>query len=319
MSISELTMTAYSILELLGARFGDEVKTNVVLAPYTSARIGGRADILVGAQSADALAAIMTMLWQEGIEPVILGGGSNVLVSDKGIRGVTVINRAKTVRFDEGEPPSVWAESGVVFSNLANRCALKGLAGLEWAGTVPGTIGGAVHGNAGAFGGDMAGSLKWAEVLTRSGRERWPVESLGYGYRTSVLKRHERQGIVLTAELGLSRSTPEFVTGRMAAFGERRRSTQPPGASMGSMFKNPAGDKAGRLIEAAGLKGRRVGNVEVSPVHCNFFVNHGRANASDVKTLIEITQQMVKEKLGVELELEIELVGEGMESAIPRR
>ena len=315
MAISELTMTAYSILELLSARFGEEVQTNAVLAPYTSARIGGRADILVTAQSADDLVAIVELLWQEGIEPVILGGGSNVLVSDKGVRGVTVINRAKAVRFNEGVSPSVWGESGVVFSNLSNRCAAKGLAGLEWAGTVPGTIGGAVYGNAGAFGGDMAGSLKWAEVLTREGRERWPVESLGYGYRTSVLKRQERRGIVLAAELGLRLSSREIVAATMAAYAERRKSTQPPGASMGSMFKNPPGDKAGRLIEAAGLKGRRVGNVEISSVHANFFVNRGRANASDVKSLIEITLRSVKERLGVELELEIELVGEDMQLA----
>jgi UDP-N-acetylmuramate dehydrogenase len=312
MSISELTMTAYSILELLSARFGEEVKTNAVLAPYTSARIGGRADILVSAQSADDLASIVTLLWSEGIEPVVLGGGSNVLVSDMGIRGVTVVNRAKAVRFDEIDPPCVWAESGVVFSNLANRCAAKGLAGLEWAGTVPGTIGGAVYGNAGAFGGDMAGSLEWAEVLTPDGRERWPAETFGYGYRTSILKRQERRAVVLAAELKLTTSTREAVTTTMAAFGERRKATQPPGASMGSMFKNPPGDKAGRLIEAAGLKGRRVGNVEISPVHANFFVNHGRANAADVKALIEIAQRTVREKLGVELELEIEFLGEGM-------
>jgi len=313
MAISELTMTAYSILELLSTRFGEEVKTNSVLAPYTSARIGGRADILVTAQSADELAAIVELLWQEEIEPVILGGGSNVLVSDMGIRGVTVINRAKEVRFNEGGAPGVWAESGVVFSNLANRCALKGLTGLEWAGTVPGTIGGAIYGNAGAFGGDMSGSLRWAEVLTKTGRERWPVEALGYGYRTSVLKRGERSGVVLAAELRLSKSTRELVGATMSAYAERRKATQPPGASMGSMFKNPPGDKAGRLIEAAGLKGRRVGSVEISPVHANFFINRGRANAADVKTLIEIVLRTVKEKLGVELELEIELLGEGME------
>lgn len=314
MSISELTMTAYSILDVLTARFGDEVKTNVVLAPYTSARIGGRADIVVEARNSEDLAQIVSLLWEEGIEPVVLGGGSNVLVSDKGIRGVTVINRAKDVRFDEGATPSVWAESGVVFSNLANRCALKGLAGLEWASTVPGTIGGAVYGNAGAFGGDMAGSLKWADVLTKAGRERWPVEYLGYGYRTSLLKRGEREGVVLSGELRLRASTQDEVSARMSAFGEQRKASQPPGASMGSMFKNPAGDKAGRLIEAAGLKGRRVGNVEISTIHANFFVNRGRANAADVKALIEVTQRTVKAKLGVDLELEIELIGEGMES-----
>jgi UDP-N-acetylmuramate dehydrogenase len=316
MSISELTMTAYSILDVLTGRFGDEVKTNVVLAPYTSARIGGRADIVVEARSADDLSQIVSLLWEEGIEPVVLGGGSNVLVSDKGIRGVTVVNRAKEVRFDEGATPNVWAESGVVFSNLANRCALKGFAGLEWASTVPGSIGGAVYGNAGAFGGDMAGSLRWADVLTKAGRERWPVETLGYGYRTSVLKRGERDGVILAGELRLRASTQEEVAARMAAFGEQRKASQPPGASMGSMFKNPAGDKAGRLIEAAGLMGRRVGNVEISTVHANFFVNRGRANAADVKTLIEITQRIVKAKLGVDLELEIELIGEGMEPGV---
>lgn len=313
MAISELTMTAYSILELLSARFSEQVETNAVLAPFTSARIGGRADILVTAQSADDMEAIITLLWSEGITPVVMGGGSNILVSDKGIRGVTVINRAKAVQFHEGESPSVWAESGVVFSNLANRCAAKGLSGLEWAGTVPGTIGGAIYGNAGAFGGDTAGSLEWAEVLTTDGRQRWPAEAFGYGYRTSVLKRAERSGIVLAAELKLSPSTREAVTAVMAAFGEKRKATQPPGASMGSMFKNPPGDKAGRLIEAAGLKGRRVGNVEISPVHANFFVNYGRANAADVKALIEIARHTVREKTGVDLELEIELIGEGME------
>ena len=312
MAISELTMTAYSILDLLTNRFGEEVKTNVVLAPYTSARIGGRADIVVEARTSDDLAQIVNTLWQEGIEPVVLGGGSNVLISDNGIRGVTVINRAKDVRFDAGDPPSVWAESGVVFSNLSNRCALKGLAGLEWAATVPGSVGGAVYGNAGAFGGDMAGSLKWVDVLTKAGRQRWPVEQLGYGYRTSVLKRHEKEGVIIAGELRLRNSSQEVVAARMAAFGEQRKANQPPGASMGSMFKNPAGDKAGRLIEAAGLKGRRVGNVEISTVHANFFVNRGRANATDVRTLIEITQRTVKAKTGVDLELEIELIGEGM-------
>lgn len=315
MSISEVTMSAHSVLDVLSTRFGSQVKTNVVLAPYTSARIGGRADILVAAHSADELSEIVGMLWQEGIEPVILGGGSNVLVSDLGIRGITVINRAKAVRFEEGDSPSIWAESGVVFSNLANRCAVKGLAGLEWAATVPGTIGGAIYGNAGAFGGDMAGNLIWAEALTRTGRERWPVDSLGYGYRTSVLKRRERQGVLLAAQLGVTHSTPETVAAKMAIFGEQRKNTQPPGASMGSMFKNPPGDKAGRLIEAAGLKGRRVGNVEISSVHANFFINHGRAQAADVKALIEIARRTVRARLGVELELEIELVGEGMELA----
>ena len=128
-------------LDVLYAKLGDKVKENVSLAPYTSARIGGPADILITAQSADELARTIKLLRKQEIDYIILGGGSNVLVSDRGVRGVVVLNRAKGVRFHNDDEPTVTAESGVVFSNLANRCASKGLAGLEWAATVPGTIG----------------------------------------------------------------------------------------------------------------------------------------------------------------------------------
>ena len=191
-------------IDMLYAKLGDKVKENVSLAPYTSARIGGPADILIIAKSADELAQIIKLLQKQEMDYLILGGGSNVLVSDKGVRGVVVLNRAKGVRFHNGDQPSVTAESGVVFSNLANRCAAKGLSpGSEWAATVPGTIGGAVYGNAGAFGGDMAGNLIWAELLTENGREKFTAEQMGYGYRTSILKRGELDGIVLCAELRL--------------------------------------------------------------------------------------------------------------------
>src|SRR4026208_1513841 len=152
-------------IDVLYAKLGDRVKENVLLAPYTSARIGGPADIFVVADNVAELARIVKLLWKQEMPFTILGGGSNVLVSDRGVRGVVVLNRAKGVRFHGGDQPSVTAESGVIFSNLANRCAVKGLSGLEWAATVPGTIGGAVYGNAGAFGGGMAGNLGWAERL----------------------------------------------------------------------------------------------------------------------------------------------------------
>jgi UDP-N-acetylmuramate dehydrogenase len=241
---------------------------------------------------------------------LILGGGSNVLVSDKGVRGVVVLNRAKGVRFHNGDQPSVTVESGVVFSNLANRCASKAFAGLEWAATVPGTIGGAVYGNAGAFGGDVAGNLIWAELLTENGREKFTAEQMGYGYRTSILKRGELDGIVLCAELRLMNSTKEEATTNIEQFSAHRKTTQPPGASMGSMFKNPNGDYAGKLIEAAGLKGTRIGNAEISPLHGNFFINHDNTKAEDIRALIELVIKTVKEKQGVDLELEVELVGE---------
>jgi UDP-N-acetylmuramate dehydrogenase len=297
-------------IDILYAKLGDKVKENVSLAPYTSARIGGPADILITAESADELARIIKLLQKQEMDYLLLGGGSNVLVSDKGVRGVVVLNRAKGVRFHNGDEPSVTAESGVVFSNLANRCAAKGFAGLEWAATVPGTIGGAVYGNAGAFGGDVAGNLIWAELLTENGREKFTAEQMNYGYRASILKRGELDGIVLCAELKLQNSTREVVSTTIEQFGAHRKATQPPGASMGSMFKNPNGDYAGKLIEASGLKGTRIGNAEISPLHGNFFINHDNTKAEEIRALIELVMKTVKEKQGVQLELEVELVGE---------
>jgi UDP-N-acetylmuramate dehydrogenase len=305
-------------VDFLYARFGDKVKENVPLAPYTSARIGGPADIFIMVDTAPELARIVKTLWKYEMPFTLLGGGSNVLVSDKGVRGVVLLNRARAVKFHAGDQPSVTVESGVVFSNLANRCAAKEFAGLEWAATVPGTVGGAVYGNAGAFGGDMAGNLIWADLLIESGqaenaevtREKFTVEKMGYDYRTSKLKRGEVKAVVLSAELSLKNSTREEVTVKIQQFSAHRKTTQPPGASMGSMFKNPPGDYAGHLIESAGLKGTRIGNAEISPVHGNFFLNHGATKAEDIRALIQLVQKTVKEKQDVALELEIEIIGE---------
>ncbi len=304
-----MTSFTYSV-DMLRRQFGDAVQENVSLAPYTSARIGGPADVLVMVKSTNELRDVMKVVWEREIPYYVLGGGSNVLVSDKGVRGVVVLNKAKEVRFEPGDQPTVWCEAGVVFSNLANRCASKGLAGLEWAATVPGTIGGAVYGNAGAFGSDMSGNLIWAEVLTKNGHEKFSVEQMGYDYRTSVLKRGEINAIVLSVLLRLKNSTKEEVSAKIGQFSERRKTTQPPGASMGSMFKNPEGDHAGRLIEAAGLKGMRIGNAEISKVHGNFIINHGETKAEDVRALIRLAQEAVFNKFGVDLELEVELIGD---------
>ncbi len=306
-----LSMKTQSLpVELLRNQFGQALREHVLLAQYTSARIGGPADVLLAVNTIDELASVVQFMWKQDLRFCILGGGSNVLVSDKGIRELVVLNRAKAVRFFSGSIPSVWAESGVVFSNLAHRCASKGLAGIEWASAVPGTVGGAVYGNAGAFGGDMAGSLIQAEIITGSGRERWSVDMLKYEYRSSILKRENLKAVVLSAECKLTNDKKENVTARIERMSADRRATQPPGASMGSMFKNPAGDFAGRLIEAAGLKGKRVGNARISEQHGNFFINLGEATAEDVRLLIEQTRTAVKEKFAVELELEIEWIGE---------
>ncbi len=300
------------VLASLRELFGGRLAENAPLAPFTSARIGGPADVLVDIRSADDLARAVQGLWELGVPFTLLGGGSNVLVSDRGVRGVVLLNRARAVRFDvKSEPPRVWAESGATLNDVAQRAARLGLSGLEWAASVPGSLGGAVYGNAGAFGGDMAGNLVSVEILHRQhGCQTWPAEKMEYGYRTSLLKRERPPVVILAATLQLARGDVESIRAKMAANSERRRRTQPPGASMGSMFKNPPGDKAGRLIEAAGLKGTRIGGAEISTLHANFFINAEQTRAADMKALLDLAQKTVFEKFGVMLEPEIELVGE---------
>jgi UDP-N-acetylmuramate dehydrogenase len=303
-------------LQGLQAAFGQRVQRDVPLARFTAARLGGPADLFLEVRSQDELAQAAGLLWGAGETFTILGGGSNVLVSDAGVRGVLLLNRARRVSFDaRADPPSVWAESGANFGSLARQAAQKGLSGLEWAAGIPGTLGGAVVGNAGAHGGDMAGSLLLAEILHHEGqmeihRQTWPVTELQYTYRSSRIKRLPGQAVVLGARLRLSPARAGEVQARSDELVAYRRRTQPPGASMGSMFKNPPGDYAGRLIEAAGLKGTRLGQAEISRLHGNFFLNLGEARAQDVYGLIRLAQDTVQARFGVRLELEIELVGE---------
>ncbi len=301
-----------ALLSALRDAFGDRLQENAPLAGYTSARIGGTAEALIFARSADELATTAQTLWKLEIPFILLGSGANVLVNDKGVRGAAIINRARLVRFDSAaNPPTVWAESGVTLNDIAQRAARLGLAGFEWASTVPGSVGGAVYGNAGAFDGDMAGNMITVDLLHRQrGRETWPVEKMAYEYRSSILKREHQPVVILGAEIRLERGDPEHIRAKMRDFSTRRRNTQPPGASMGSMFKNPPGDFAGRLIEAAGLKGKRIGNAEISTKHANFFISHGDTKAADVLALIELAKETVLKQSNVKLELEIELLGE---------
>lgn len=310
--IAPLTLTE------LNRAFGDRLQENQPLAKYTSARLGGPADAMLIADSADQLTETVSALWELDVPFMLLGGGSNLLVSDLGVRGVVVLNKANKVIFDE-EKPAVWAESGKNFGSLSRQAARKGFSGLEWAAGIPGTVGGAVVGNAGAHGGDTAGTLELAEVLHREeGKTSWKAERFNYAYRTSVLKANttpdqpqpQPQVVVLGASFNLEFGDQEAIQQKLDEFLEFRRRMQPPGASMGSMFKNPPGDYAGRLIEAAGMKGTRLGGAGISDLHANFFVNYGEARAADVYALIQQTHQAVKEKFGVTLELEIEIVGE---------
>lgn len=298
-------------LAALRSAFGERLRLQQPLARFTSARIGGSADALVDVSSSAELADAARALWDLGLPFLVLGGGSNILVSDAGVRQVVIHNQSSQVRFTEGKQPSVWAESGAGLGAIARQAAAKGLGGLEWAAGIPGTLGGAVVGNAGAHGGDLSTALELAEILHHAdGRKESSPSDLAYGYRQSWFKDHPDEAVVLSARLKLVEKPASEIRSQMDTFLAYRRLTQPPGASMGSMFKNPPGESAGRLIEAAGMKGARIGSAQISPLHANFFLNLGEARAADVYALIEKARQAVREQAGIELELEIGLVGE---------
>jgi len=296
----------------LRTAFGDHLQENVRMSNYTTSQVGGTADAFLNIYSAEELEKAVKALWQLGAPLIVIGSGTNILVSDRGIREVVINNRAKTLKVDAHHtPPTVWAESGANLSSVARQVALRGLAGLEWAAPIPGTVGGAVYGNAGAHGADMASNLVLAEILHPiQGKVAYSGDQMGYAYRSSILKRSREGAVILAARMQLSQETPQKVQERMEANLAQRRKTQPAGASLGSMFKNPQGDYAGRLIEAAGLKGKRIGGAEISDQHANFFINHAGAKAEDIHQLLLLARRTVQEKFGVNLELEVELIGE---------
>lgn len=300
---------------LLGPLVGDHLLLDEPLSRYTVARLGGPADALVIADSGAILEAVARLAWAEGWPVCILGGGANVLISDQGFHGLVIVNRARHIFFED--TGRVTAESGMNLINLVRHCAELGLAGLEWAIGIPGTLGGAVVNNAGAHGGDMAGCLVEAHVATPDATTAvWPVSRMDYAYRGSALKRRRAPFAVLNAVLQLTPGAePAALRSRAEEFNAHRKRTQPPGASLGSMFKNPPGDYAGRLIESAGLKGTRAGGVVISPVHANFFINTGGGTAADYHALIRLAQAAVRQRFGISLELEVELLGEGLEGA----
>lgn len=305
-------MSAINSLEVLKTSLGDQLQLDVNLAKYTSSRIGGNADAFVVVDSLEQLEALVSQLWELKAEFIITGGGSNMLVSDQGVRELVILNKSRAVSFrEDGSHPSVYAESGANFGAIARQAAQKGLSGLEWAAGIPGTVGGAVVGNAGAHEKDVASCINLAEILHHTeGRRPWMPDELEFLYRSSYLKSAVGQAIVLAAEFELERSSSDSIEEKMASLLAQRRETQPPGASMGSMFKNPTGDYAGRLIDEAGLKGTQIGGAQISELHGNFFINHGDALADDVYKLLRLAQDKVSQEFGIELELEIELIGD---------
>ncbi len=296
--------------------FGDNFEQNVSLSRYTSARVGGPAAMFLTVHSATDLQMAVELAYAQRIPYFILGGGSNVLVAQGGVSGLVILNRARKVTFrHSGLGVVCTVESGMNLSSLARQCIAKGLAGLEWAIGIPGTVGGAVVGNAGAHGGDMNDTLLAATIWEPGrGARIYSNEEMVYSYRESVLKQEQGldvpRRVVLTAELALKPEDSDVLMARADGFTAYRKQSQPGGASMGSMFKNPEHYYAGYLIEAAGLKGYTSGDASISEKHANFFINHGEATAEDVRDLIAEAWHAVREQFGVEMELEVELVGD---------
>ncbi|HEY8825291.1 MAG TPA: UDP-N-acetylmuramate dehydrogenase [Candidatus Limnocylindria bacterium] len=277
------------------------------LAPHTSLRIGGPADFFLRIASAtDLLGAIQVARTNE-LPVFLLGGGTNVLVADRGIRGLVLQNAWRESSVD-GE--IVTASSGTELAHVAAVAARAGIEGLEWMATVPGTVGGAVHGNAGAFGTETADVIVDAELVDMNG-DTWTArkDELGYSYRTSAL-----QGtpiVCVRARFRGRGGDRANAVKRIKEMANERIKKQPLAQpNTGSIFRNPPGDFAGRLIEAAGLKGHAIGGAMVSPKHANFIVNADNATASDVRALMTLVQQEVAKRFDVRLVPEVVVVGE---------
>ncbi len=290
---------------------GDVAEPKASLARYSWVGVGGPADLLVIAERREILVKAVRLAEAYGIPWRVYGGLTNILLPDAGLRGVVILNRCREVAYREGHRLST--DAGVVVVKLVRDLVARGWGGLTWAVGLPGTMGGAVVNNAGAFGGEIASVLVTADVMGSDGSvKKVPVDWFGFRYRCSKLKGAGQQWLVLGAEFQLRPADPARLADKAAEYTERRQRTQPPGRTLGSTFKNPSGDYAGRLIEAAGLKGARCGGIVVSDYHANFFINTGQGTAADFKALVERVQAEVQEQFGVLLEPEIEIMEQGV-------
>jgi len=305
-------MSDAGLLEKLSMFPGLKVKTDEPLARYTSMKIGGPADYFIEVENDAALRRLLPLLADHGKSVCLLGNGSNILVSDRGVRGA-VLHLAgdfKRLAWREDET-GVIADAGAacVVTQLARESARKGYAGLEFAEGIPGTIGGALVMNAGAYGSEFERIVEQVEGVTSQGATLcFSRDQMNFSYRDS----HLPPGMVVTrVKLRLGKDEAARVSSKLRELVTRRKSSQPSGyPNSGSMFRNPPGDFAGRLIEAAGLKGARIGPAQISEQHANFIVNRGGARADEVRQLMDLARTQVKQRFGVELVPEVKYLGE---------
>ena len=292
---------------LAGAR-GLTIERDVPLAPLTTLRVGGPAERYAVAGSIDELVALLEVAAATSAPTFLLGKGSDIVVADAGFRGLVIRVRADDVEIDGMR---VHAAAGASMTGMAKRCAREGLAGFDWAISIPGSFGGAVWANAGAHDGQMADVVREIEVFDPRDGSRRTLDAgeLGFGYRDSRFKHGPE--VVLAGTIELAPGDSRQITALVDEHQARRRETQPlADQNAGSVFRNPPGDHAGRLIEAAGMKGHRLGTARVSELHANFIVtDRGSGRASDVRALGDHVRATVRERFGIDLAYEIEFVG----------
>jgi len=292
--------------DLRGAGFRGEILTEQALGPMTTWRIGGPAELLANPLDVDDVRCAVA--WASGRRLVwrVLGNGSNLLVGDSGVRGL-VLRIRKVLDGIDIAGSTVVAGAGTSLPALANAVADHGLAGIEFGAGIPGCVGGAIVMNAGWHQFELGNVVRNVTYLEDDGLVLdYRHDSCRFGYRTSAFRG--RRGVLLSAELALTQDDPAAVRGRLLQFSESRKANQPTELpSCGSVFLKPEGDFAGRLIEAAGLKGRRVGGIQVSEKHANFFVNMGGGTAKDALALVELVEREVFDKFGVKLTREFEI------------
>ncbi len=295
------------VREFLRGIRGVEVKRSPEFKKLTTIGTGGRARALVLPKSQKALGEVMKRLHGEEVKYFVFGRGSNILVPDGGVDmvAVGVCGHLTDVQFNGR---GIIADGGTSLPRLSVLSALSGLSGLEEFSGIPGALGGALVMNAGAYGSEIGELVRWVEVVDEHGEtHRVPPSLIDFGYRRAVFPV---DGIVSRAYLVLVRGESERVFSRMRELNRRRKDIQPWGEkSFGSVFKNPPGESAGRLIEEAGLKGLRVGNARVSEKHANFIVNRGGARTRDVLSLISKVRQIISERKNIDLELEVKCIG----------
>lgn len=286
-----------------------KILLNEPLKNHTTMKIGGPADLFIEPANIDGVIKAINILKEEGVAITPIGRGSNLLVLDGGIEGA-VLKLGEGLNHLEIEGTKVRVGSGYSLVSLAATISKKGLSGFEFAGGIPGSVGGAVYMNAGAHGSDISKILEKALVVFRDGSCEWMSnEEMKYSYRTSVLQK-ERPGIVVEAVFQLKAGDREKIVAEMQKNKDYRRETQPwnyPCA--GSIFRNPLPNHAGQLVEEAGLKGYQIGGAKVSEMHGNFIVNTGTATAKDVLDLIKYIQIVILEKFGIEMKTEVEIIG----------